>query len=124
MKHDMKKSAKMGSLKDLSDEMRKMMGEGYEGIKKVTVASDSEEGLEEGLDKAKEILKKKLGSEDMMEEESMSESDDEELEVSEEDRDEMEDEAEDLMDDALDKMSPEEIKAKIEKLKVMLEGME
>ena len=60
-----KRKAKMESLSNLSDEMSKMIGGDYSKglgkMKKVTVASDSEEGLSEGLDKAKEIMKKKLG---------------------------------------------------------------
>lgn len=97
----MKKDAKKGMLKGLSDQMREMMGEGYEGMKdmkKVTVASPTEEGLEEGLDKAKEILKKKLGE-------------DAEMEESEE-REEKEE------------MSKEDIQEKIEKLQKLLEDME
>lgn len=58
-KDELKKKAKLGVLKDLKKEM---MSDMHGGLKdkmkeKVTVASDSAEGLEEGLDKAQEILK-------------------------------------------------------------------
>lgn len=59
-----KRKAKMDALSNLSDEMSKMMGDDYSkglGKMKVTVASDSEEGLSKGLDKAQEIMKKKMG---------------------------------------------------------------
>lgn len=58
----MKKKARMESLKKMKEKLKKSnmddmdMGE----MSKVTVMSDSEEGLKEGLSKAEEILKKKL----------------------------------------------------------------
>lgn len=69
---NMKKKAKKEMLSALSSEMKDMMREGYKDSDlmdkmKVTVASDSEEGLEEGLSKAQEIMKKKsLGMSKMM----------------------------------------------------------
>jgi hypothetical protein len=63
-----KRKAKMDALSNLSNEMSKMMGDDYAkglGKMKVTVASDSEKGLKEGLDKAQEIMKKKLGEKEM-----------------------------------------------------------
>lgn len=59
-----KKAAKMSTLKNLSKEMSEMMGEDVKGLKKVTVASDSEEGMRAGLKKAQEILGKKEYDED------------------------------------------------------------
>lgn len=50
------KQAKMSVVKDLQKSAEEMMGEGLKGLKKVTVASDSKEGLAHGLDKAKHIL--------------------------------------------------------------------
>lgn len=50
------KDAKMGVLKALHKEMGDMMGEDMKGMKKVTVASPSEEGLEMGLEKAQELM--------------------------------------------------------------------
>lgn len=71
MKHSGKMKARMKMLKMLKDEMLDEMGEGaglaekLEGMKKVTVASDSEEGLKEGLSKAQQILDKKKMMESM-----------------------------------------------------------
>lgn len=50
--------AKMNVLEQLKSEMQDMMGEHMKDgmMKKVTVASPDEEGLQEGLDKAKEVL--------------------------------------------------------------------
>jgi hypothetical protein len=48
------KKAVIQELRQMAEEM--MGGDLMEGMKKVTVASDSKEGLEEGLEKAKEIL--------------------------------------------------------------------
>lgn len=48
--------AKAAMAKELSDLLGSDLAEGVKGIKKVTVASDSEQGLEEGLKKAKEVL--------------------------------------------------------------------
>lgn len=50
------KKAKMDILGKLSDEMGGLLGDKLRGLKKVTVASDSPDGLASGLDKAKEML--------------------------------------------------------------------
>ena len=50
------KDAKMSMLKELRSVMGEEMGNDIKGLKKVTVASPDQEGLEEGLDKAKEIV--------------------------------------------------------------------
>jgi hypothetical protein len=55
---DVEKSAKMDVLKDLKQHAMDMMGEKLGSVKKVTVASNSKEGIEKGLDKAKEMIKK------------------------------------------------------------------
>lgn len=68
------KQAKMEVLKNLDEDMAKAMSEKLAGLKKVTVASDSSEGLEQGLEKAKEMLEAKE-----MEDEEPSEEDDMEL---------------------------------------------
>lgn len=55
-KRDMKpseKHAKMGVLKDLKDSLADSMGDKLDGMKKVSVMSNSPEGLDAGLDKAK-----------------------------------------------------------------------
>ena len=56
---DYKKMAHMQVLKDLRQMAMDAMGEGMSDMKKVTVAADDDEGLEEGLKKAKEMLGKK-----------------------------------------------------------------
>tara|TARA_R100001086_G_scaffold10197_1_gene5480 strand:- start:1370 stop:1672 length:303 start_codon:yes stop_codon:yes gene_type:complete len=86
---DKKMNAKKEMLKHLSKEMRDMIGDGYgEKMKKITIASDSEEGLKEGLSKAEEIMKAKglldEDSDEEMEEEYEDES--EEDEESEDDK--------------------------------------
>lgn len=58
---DMKKDAKMDMLKSLKKMAKEMMyqdmPEEMKGMKKITVMSDDEEGLKEGLSKAEEIMK-------------------------------------------------------------------
>lgn len=53
---DTEKRAKMDVVKDLRSTAAEAMKDRIGGLKKVSVASDSEEGLKHGLDKAKEIL--------------------------------------------------------------------
>lgn len=50
------KSAKLGMLDELKTAMEDGMAEDVRGLKKVSVAAPSKEGLEEGLEKAKELL--------------------------------------------------------------------
>lgn len=50
------KDAKKGLLQQLMGDMSGMMAEPLKGMKKVEVSSNSPEGLEHGLDKAKEII--------------------------------------------------------------------
>ena len=98
-----KKMAKMKALKDLKDTMSKSMGSGLmAGMKKVTVAAPDQEGIEKGLDKAKEIVK------DAPEMESPEEESDEEMSESPE----ME------VEEALEKI---EDPSEIDKLMKMLE---
>ncbi len=61
---DMEKDAKMGVVQAMKDMASKAMGEKLRGLKKVSVASDSPEGLSAGLDKAKELLNAHVESED------------------------------------------------------------
>ena len=63
------KAAKMDILKELKDIASGAMGD---NLKKVTVASDSAEGLKAGLKKAEEVVEKKL-EEDEDEESEMEE---------------------------------------------------
>lgn len=57
---DDESSAQMSVLKDLKGHMGSMMGDKMsklkDGLKKVSVASDSEEGLKEGLEKAEDLI--------------------------------------------------------------------
>lgn len=92
--------AKAAAVKNLMDEMEKAMGsEMHDGLKKVTVASDSKKGLEKGLDLAKKVAKgeangpkpegvEDLDPEELMEspEEEASESEADEAQESDEDR--------------------------------------
>lgn len=88
--------AKRTILKELKKQMSKDDSMGLDKIlpsklKKVTVMADSKKGLEEGLTKAQEILKKRLASKGLEEKEMEDESED-----SEDMEDEMEDESEDM----------------------------
>lgn len=61
---DKKKEARKAMLKELKSMSRDMDYEGMEdkipaSMQKVTVASDSKEGLEKGLEKAQEMMKKR-----------------------------------------------------------------
>lgn len=65
-KEELKAKAKMMALKDLKAHMKKKMGKGMDMKDmpmKVSVMSDSEEGIEEGLTQAQEIMKMKMGDE-------------------------------------------------------------
>lgn len=48
--------AKMDVVKGLKDSVSEMMGHKLDGLKKVSVASDSSEGLKHGLEKAHDIV--------------------------------------------------------------------
>lgn len=50
------RQAKMDVVKDLRDAASEAMNSKMDGLKKVSVLSDSQEGLEHGLDKAKEVV--------------------------------------------------------------------
>ena len=52
------KEAKTSVVKGLQRAAEELMGEKLNGLKKVTVASNDKEGLEKGLDKAKDMLSK------------------------------------------------------------------
>lgn len=53
---DTEMGAKKSVLESLRDEMSKAMGDKLSGLKKVTVASDSKEGLQNGLSTAKNMV--------------------------------------------------------------------
>lgn len=64
------KNAKMSVLSHLRDMAQESMGSKLKGLKKVSVASDSPEGLEKGLDKAKEIISSDDAEQEMADENS------------------------------------------------------
>lgn len=53
---EVEKDAKMSVVNHMKDMASKMMGDHVKGLKKVSIASNSGEGLKEGLHKAEEIL--------------------------------------------------------------------
>lgn len=74
------KTAKMSVVQALRDFAAGEMGKKIDGMKKVSVASDSEEGLEKGLDKAKELIgkpDKDVASEDQYDETEESDQEEE-----------------------------------------------
>ncbi len=87
--HGPKMDAKAAMAKELSDSLGSDIMDGIKDMKKVTVASDSEEGLKEGLEKAEDILGKSKMEDSEEEEDSEDESEGES-----EDESEMEDEEE------------------------------
>jgi hypothetical protein len=85
--------AKASAIKHLMGSLKEMMGgELKDGLKKVTVASDSPEGLEEGLELAKKVAHnapKPEGVEELsheMDDEEMEDESESELQQSDEDR--------------------------------------
>lgn len=58
------KAAKMEVLDGIKELMSDSMGKDLKGLKKVTVASPTEEGLKAGLEKADEVVSEKLDSEE------------------------------------------------------------
>lgn len=96
---DVEKKAKMTVVEAMRKMAEDRMGGKLGGMKKVTVASKDQGGLEEGLEKAKELVGQ------MPEEESMEEMPEDETTEDEQ-------------------MSPEEIDAKIEELKLLKEKMQ
>lgn len=77
-----KLEAKASVVKDLMSSLKDLMANDIKGVKKVTVASDSPEGLKAGLNKAEDLIEKK---DDLMPDE-MEESDNAEEELDEERR--------------------------------------
>lgn len=105
------KDAKMKVVHDLKSMADEIMSDKLSGMKKVTVASDSKEGLKEGLEKAEEILEAAPESEETEESEEAPEMEaSEEMEAPE--TDEEMDEA--TLDAKLEKLMAikEKLKAK------------
>jgi hypothetical protein len=78
-----KMKAKASRAKELSDTLGQDIAEDMKGMSKVTVASDSEEGLKKGLEKAEDVIEEKMDSED--ESEDMEEKEEPEMEESSDD---------------------------------------
>lgn len=55
--HPLERKAKMGVVDDLSKMAEDAMGGKLKGLQRVSVAADSPEHLEDGLDKARDVLK-------------------------------------------------------------------
>lgn len=104
---DLEKQAKMKALKEAHKSMSDLMAGDLKGMKKVTVASNSKEGLQEGLDKAEEVL---------------GEQDDDDMEMSEKEelkQDDLEDNQEES-----EPMDEDELNAEIEKLLKLKEKLQ
>jgi hypothetical protein len=113
-KNESKLRAKASMAKELSDMLGSDLTDDIKGaVKKVTVASDSEEGLKKGLEKAEDIL----------------EGDEEENESEDSEDSEESDKGEGMhmrhryRHGQSDSESPEEIEMKIEELKRQLEDI-
>ena len=104
--------AKGSVLNDLMDHLGASGAETLKGLKKVTVASNSKEGLEKGLDKAKELASS-ADLEEGSEHESQGEGIEPETEVSEEGND-------GSLESDVNDNDPESLKAEIERLKSLL----
>lgn len=110
----LEKEAKMSVMKALSDDMSGELKNKLKGLKKVTVASDSPEGLKAGLEKAEEMVEGKMECEACQGRGCpMCPKDEDESEVAE---------SEDMESEESEDMSLEDIEAQIaqlEKLKAM-----
>jgi hypothetical protein len=116
-KDEGKLRAKAAMAKELSDMLGGDLTEDMKGaVKKVTVASDSEEGLKKGLEKAEDILEGE-------EEESESEDSEDSEESEESDKGMGMGMRRRVRHDQYDSESPEEIEMKIEELKKQLEDI-
>ena len=103
---DAEKKAKLTALKEAHGMASDMLKDKVSGVKKVTVASDSKEGLKKGLEKAEEII-----GENESEDEEMGESDESKSEGYEDQQEESE------------PTSVAEINAKIEELMKLKEKL-
>ena len=104
-------TAKKAALGDLIDMAKDAMGSKLKGLKKVTVASNTEAGMEKGLD----LAKKKLGE--------MTADDESEVPQTGHGMDEMMDEGSEMEDESpeeeaseMESMSPEELEAMLKQV--------
>ena len=105
------KEAKGSVLSDLMDHLEGMGMDKVKGMKKVSVASDSKEGLKTGLDKAKELVSGHESDDSQVDDEMEESPEHEASESPEEESSEHEEK------------SPEELQAEIEELKARLEQL-
>ena len=108
------KKAKLVALKEANSMAKKMMEDDLKGLKKVTIASDSPEGLKAGLEKAEDIIEGESEDCESCEGEGCEHCVESEEESS--DEEESEEESEDLDIDELEAKIAE-LMAKKEKLK-------
>jgi len=113
---DAEKKAKLGVLGHMKKMAEDAMTDNLHGMKKVSVASDSKEGLEEGLEKAKEIISSKEQDE-MVEDAEDGNQVGDDLMAGGWDREEAEEDSED------EEMSSEELERKLQKLMAMKKKM-
>lgn len=109
LENEEEKKAKMGVLGDLKKSMRDEQNSKLDGVKKVSVMSNSEKGLEKGLDKAKDIIHGHVPE--------MEETRDPEAEMSNDDEEMEERMHPEMHKDILAECSPEEIAQMIEMIK-------
>lgn len=111
-----KLAAKANMMKELSGLLGKDMAGDMGSLKKVTVASDSKEGLEAGLEKAKDVIEKKPDMGDMLEGLNDKHKDPDSIEESDESPEEesSESESEESIEDEIKKLEEKlaEMKAK------------
>ena len=81
---DSEKKAKLTALEEARAMATDMLKDKVKGLKKVTVASDSKEGLKKGLEKAEDILGESESEDEEMEEGQEEESEEYSPEIPEE----------------------------------------
>lgn len=114
---DLEKKAKLDVLKDAYGVASGMLKDKVSGVKKVTVASDSKEGLKKGLEKGLEII----GKNESEDEEIIGENESEDEEMGE--SDESKSEGYEDQQEESEPTSVAEINAKIEELMKLKEKL-
>lgn len=118
---NLEKSAKLRAIQDMRKMASDEMVVPLKGLKKVTVASNSPEGVEAGLEKARAMVSEHKDSPEMQAlEEEMGEDLDHDMEMGEDSE-----HAEHVLgeeDEEATEMSPEEMQAKIAELEALLKA--
>jgi len=121
---DIEKKASSKVLGELRSHAQSMMNDKMKGLKKVTVASNTKEGLKEGLNKAEEILGTKKTKEDEANPEEIDNLETEETEDSDEhEAGESEEYEAGEEEGEEESMSEEELDAKIKELMALKDKM-